>query len=152
MPCEEFEFPNLVSIGAADVLANGFFAVPVDAKHKLFHFSGIICHNFIGQSGDWKRYAATVTLPSQGLNWVLASEVDPNQNRFAVEREAATVFLASISNRGTAVDAGWAVDRVTTGVDGNGHLNLQIHVAVRDSDGFIARLGYRMDVLARTSL
>lgn len=151
MPCEQFQFPNLVSVPEGDVLPNGFFTVPVDAKHKLFHFSGIICHNFAGQSGDWRRYTATVTLPRMGLNWVSASEVNPSQNRFAVEHGAATVFLASISNSGNAVNAGWAVDQVLTGTNA-GHLNLEISVAVRDSDGFIARLGYRLDILARTSL
>jgi hypothetical protein len=151
MPCEEFDYLNLVNVREGDVMPNSFLAVPVGLTHKLFRFSGIICHNFVGQSGDWRRYTATVTLPNMGLNWVSASQVDTSQNRLAFEHGAATVFLASISNNDNTVNAGWAVDRVIAGVTED-HLSLRISLAVRDSDGFIARLGYRLDILARTSL
>jgi hypothetical protein len=94
MPCEEFDYLNLVNVREGDVMPNSFLAVPVGLTHKLFRFSGIICHNFVGQSGDWRRYTATVTLPNMGLNWVSASQVDPSQNRLEFEHGAATVFLA----------------------------------------------------------
>jgi hypothetical protein len=150
MPCDFLEYPNIVDIPDDDVLSYRYFATPVGATRTLFHFSGIICHVFEGGSPTWRRYLARVTLPRQGLEWVALDAVDPARRRVRYEGGTVSVHLASISNLHTAVNAGWAADWATPGTDGNGSLILEIRVAVRDSDGYIHRLGYQAQVLART--
>ena len=68
---------------------------------------------------------------------------------------AATVSLAAIYNAGAANYAGWAVDAAQVeavaytvpSVAGPPHLQLQALLAVRDSDGILYRIWYRIVAL-----
>lgn len=66
-----------------------------------------------------------------------------------LKRAVATASLASIFNDGPANDAGWAVDSVNAVVDlYTQRVRVTADLAVRDSDGFVFRIGYQVNVLA----
>ncbi|MGH8933452.1 MAG: hypothetical protein ACRDZO_23160 [Egibacteraceae bacterium] len=56
--------------------------------------------------------------------------------------------LASISNQGTAIGALWAVDSVNAGLNEAGRVQVIARLVVRDTDGFINRLGFQVHILA----
>ena len=99
--------------------------------------SGIAVFNFQGTSADpggWRRDDIVITA---------VDNLD-----FQVERIVPTVSLASISNLGTAVNAGWAVDDVRAEVSGS-NVVLRSRLAVRDTDGIIHRVAFHVSVLSQ---
>lgn len=60
-----------------------------------------------------------------------------------------TTSLASISNRHHAVNAGWAVDKVDAKRASNGKIKVILNYAIRDIDGYLYRVGYKVNVLAQ---
>jgi hypothetical protein len=76
----------------------------------------------------------------------------PPKNGVELHHWAPFFTLNSISNDGVANDAGWAVDRwvLNTPTDRpTPDLTFTIDLAVGDSDGFILRVGYMIDVLGK---
>ncbi|MGH4012877.1 MAG: hypothetical protein ACRDSL_02845 [Pseudonocardiaceae bacterium] len=61
----------------------------------------------------------------------------------------ATASLASISNEDTAIDALWAVDSVLADFNAaTRRVRITARLVVRDSDGFLNRLGLQVNILA----
>jgi len=58
----------------------------------------------------------------------------------------ASVSLASISNLGEAINAGWGTDAVSTALYNN-RIMLQVRLAVRDSDGYMHRVSYQVTAM-----
>jgi hypothetical protein len=70
--------------------------------------------------------------------------VDPSTFRGA----SAIASLASISNDGPSNNAGWAVDSVDTpDSPPPGEYKITANLAVRDTDGFILRISYQVNLL-----
>jgi len=63
-------------------------------------------------------------------------------------RAVASAWPASLANDGPANNAGWAVNGVSVLNQGQ---TVRVSLAVRDTDGWILRVGYRMDALYHIS-
>jgi hypothetical protein len=99
----------------------------------VMHVSGVaeLTPQFIGTGAAFRR--DSVELPAGLAIWDHVSQAN------------ATAALASVSNEGVADNAGWATDRtvVVPGfVGADGRLRLRVDLAVRDSDGHLARFAY----------
>jgi hypothetical protein len=96
---------------------------------------------------------AVFSLKGTGSNWLcdtLTFEVGRSFTAAQFIKAVATASLASIANTATAVNAGWAVDRVEASRAGaSGKIQLKLNLAVRDSDGFLNRASYEAHVLAK---
>ena len=80
------------------------------------------------------------------IDFELGRVFSPGQVRSVV----ATGSLNSVRNAKTAVDAGWAVDRLTARWDAaENRIKLRADLAVSDIDGYLLRMGYQVTVLAR---
>jgi hypothetical protein len=65
---------------------------------------------------------------------------------------AATASLASISNQGPANNALWAVDSVFADLNpATGRVRVTARLVVRDSDGFLNRLGFQVNILSQVN-
>ncbi len=105
--------------------------------NRLFIYTGVAIFEFKGTGGNWRR---------DFIDFELGRVFAPGQVRDVL----ATGSLNSIKNDHTAVDAGWAVDRLTARWDPTEQrIKLRADIAVRDSDGYIQRMGYQVTVLAR---
>ncbi|MDX6532934.1 MAG: hypothetical protein QOF68_678 [Gaiellales bacterium] len=95
----------------------------------------IILTPFQGTGSDWRRQRVSFGVKIPEL---------PAGMALHLRYWAPFVTLNSISNDHQAVDAGWAVD--TFGVDNpwqpQNEVSVFCDIAVRDVDGFVARLGY----------
>ena len=114
--------------------------VPVsgpDGANKLFLYTGVAMIFFQGTGSDWLRDSVSF-------------EVGRSFMESEFLRAVATASLASIANDHKAVNAGWAVDRVTVSRSAStGKTMLTINLAVRDSDGYVHRVAYEASVLAK---
>ena len=151
MPCREYEAQdfNDVEIEPADVSAEVPIVVPLAGSRSLYLLAGMICpkeDTFAGAS-EWKGYHVQVRLPAIGIPWLKAT--DTTSRGLRVLQGHVTVGLARIENRGTAVNAGWAVDSVARPQGDGIHLVFWMTLGVRDRDGFIHRLNYQANVLAQ---
>jgi hypothetical protein len=64
-------------------------------------------------------------------------------------RAIATASLASISNRGLANNALWAVDSIDADFDDeSGRVVVTAQLVVADTDGFLQRIGFEVDIVA----
>lgn len=108
---------------------------PGDAN-RLFIYTGIAVFNFKGTGKEWLRDTLTFQL---GRTFTSA------QFRNVV----VTASLASISNKSHAVNAGWAVDKVEAKRASNGKIELTMNLAIRDVDGYLHRVAYEVNVLAK---
>ena len=97
-------------------------------NRDLVFLSGVAVFNFRGSGGSWKRNTLYVVA---GPAWRRLIDVTPY------------AALNSISNRNVANNAGWAVDGFTWTTFG-GRILLRIPVAIRDSDGYLHRVGYQI--------
>lgn len=105
--------------------------------NRLFIYTGVAIFEFKGTGGGWRR---------DFIDFELGRVFAAGQVRDVL----ATGSLNSIKNDHTAVDAGWAVDRLTARWDPTEQrIKLRADIAVRDSDGYIQRMGYQVTVLAR---
>jgi hypothetical protein len=85
------------------------------------------------------------TLVADNLVFDIGPVLFPGQFREAV----ATASLASISNQGTAVNALWAVDSVLADFNAaTRRVRINARLVVRDSDGFLNRIGFQVNILA----
>jgi hypothetical protein len=65
-------------------------------------------------------------------------------------RATATASLASISNNGLANNALWAVDSVDADFDDeSGRVVVVADLVVHDTDGFLQRIGFQVNILAQ---
>ena len=64
-------------------------------------------------------------------------------------KASASGALASVRNEHTAVNAGWACDRMRASRGSNGKTHVEADLAVSDSDGYLLRIAYEVQVLAR---
>lgn len=107
--------------------------VEVVGGRRLAILSGTGVFTFKGNGGDWRRDRASIDLGPFPQT---------------VARVVPFASLASVANDQTAMQAGWAVDRVSAHMDPNTkHLVLEADLAVRDVDGYIYRLNYLVHVL-----
>lgn len=113
-----------------------------NGANRLFIYTGTAVFEF---GGTWKE--------SMGNTFVkgdLHFKVGRQFSRGQVLQVLATGALASISNGGPANNAGWAVDSVNASWDEtSGQIVLKAELAVRDTDGWIHRFGYQINVLTK---
>ena len=98
------------------------------AGRDLVFQSGIAVFDFKGTGAGWRHDEL----------WILTDAVWTG-----LPPSEAMVALASVSNAGTAVDAGWATDAVGINTYNN-RILLQVALAVRDIDGYIHRVSYHV--------
>jgi hypothetical protein len=125
---------NLDGIESAqemEVVVNG----PGDAN-RLFIYTGIAVFTFKGTGSNWRKDTLTF-------------QVGRTFTTTQFKKAVATAALASISNADHAVNAGWAVDKVTARRASSGKVELVMDLAIRDVDGYIHRVGYEVNVLAK---
>jgi hypothetical protein len=108
---------------------------PGDAN-RLFICTGIVVFNFKGSGGSWRH---------DTLTFQIGRTFTSSQFRKVV----AAASLASISNNDHAVNAGWAVDRVEAKRASNGKTEVKMNLAIRDVDGYVHRVAYEVNVLAK---
>ena len=107
-----------------------------DGANRLIIYTGTAVFRFKGTGSEVKR---------DTLSFNIGSAFSSGQFKKAV----ATASLASIFNDGPANDAGWAVDSVYADRDVyTGKVRVTAKLAVRDSDGYVFRIGYQVNVLA----
>jgi hypothetical protein len=105
--------------------------------NRLFIYTGVAIFVFKGTSGNWLR---------DYIDFELGRVFAPGQVRDVL----ATGSLNSIKNLNTAVNAGWAVDRLTARWDATEQrIKLRADLAVSDIDGYLLRMGYQVTVLAK---
>jgi hypothetical protein len=110
--------------------------------HLNYLMTGIVVLTPIqGSGGDWKRLRMSFPVPIRLLQ--------PGQS-LSLIHWAPLVTLSSIANNNEAVNAGWAVDGfgiANPGEKQHSAVEVFCDLAVRDVDGFIARLGYMVNLL-----
>jgi hypothetical protein len=105
--------------------------------NRLFIYTGVAIFRFKGNDGSWLR---------DTLTFEVGRVFAPGQ----VLDSLATASLNSIRNENTAVNAGWAVDRITAPWNPvEQRIKVRADLAVSDSDGYLLRMGYQVTVLAR---
>ena len=106
------------------------------SANRLFIYTGTAVFDFKGRSKKWKR---------DSISFRVGRKFAPGQFHKAI----ATANIASASNDYAANFAGWAVDSIDADWDDDsGKMNVTAQLAVRDSDGYLHRLGYQVTVLA----
>lgn len=110
---------------------------PEDAD-TLYLLDGTAVFSFQGEAEErWRR--DTLEFP-----------IGPTFREGEVIRATASGSLASIYNDEVSHDAGWAVDRVDADFDDESNrVILEADLAVRDTDGFVLRMAYHANILAR---
>lgn len=106
---------------------------PLGGGLTMVVLSGYAVFNFKGTGSSWRHDDLYIAV---GPAW--------NQLVDAVP----VVSLASISNRGHAINAGWAVDNVRWATY-NKRILIQSQLAVRDSDGYIHRVAYQVTAIGK---
>ncbi|MBS1859054.1 MAG: hypothetical protein JST11_27020 [Acidobacteria bacterium] len=105
--------------------------------NRLYIYTGVAIFLIKGTGPGWFR---------DYIDFELGRVFPPGQ----VKDVLATASLNSIKNEEHAVNAGWAVDRLMARWDPvEERVKLRADLAVRDSDGFIQRMGYQVTVLAK---
>jgi hypothetical protein len=123
------------------------------------HLQGIGGSNFKQSSAAWSRGITRFTIPTPGRRWTTIPSGGVSQpNSPNVSDSPFTYFhggtvvasLASIYNKNSANNAGWAVDgaHVFVGDEGEG-IHVEAKIAVRDSDGYLYRLAYQVTALGQ---
>jgi hypothetical protein len=108
-----------------------------NGANRLFIYTGVACFTFKGNATAWLR---------DYIDFELGRVFTSGQ----VLDVLATGSLNSIYNNQTAVNAGWAVDRLTARWDATEQrIKLRADLAVSDVDGYLLRMGYQVTVLAR---
>jgi hypothetical protein len=101
------------------------------SNRDLVFLSGVAVFSFRGSGGSWKRDELNNVV---GPAWRQLIDVTP----FGA--------LNSIANSNHAVNAGWAVDGFRWTTFG-GRILLRMPVAIRDSDGYLLRVGYQVSAV-----
>jgi hypothetical protein len=117
-------------------------------NNDLFLITGVaVIQPFFGNQGGWARDTCTFDVPTPNGQTFLFSGGDVSAS--------AIVFPATFQNVGSQ-DIGFGVDSVSAVVSEPVNMQKQrkvtitAHVAVRDAKGAILRLGFQVNVLART--
>ncbi|HET6918899.1 MAG TPA: hypothetical protein VFI46_05450 [Jiangellaceae bacterium] len=80
----------------------------------------------------------------------LSFQVGPTFPTGQFIRAIATASLANIFNRNLANNARWAVNQVDADFDDeSGRVVVTANLAVEDTDGFLQRIGFQVNILAR---
>ena len=104
----------------------------------MFVYSAVANFLFQGGGSSWK---------SDSLVFSIGPVFDSKSEVLDV---IATGSLNAIFNRGAANNAGWAVNSVTATFDPNERrVKVSAKMAVRDSDGYLWRMGFQVTVLAK---
>lgn len=108
-----------------------------NGANRLFIYTGTAEFNFRGTGDKWAH---------DSLSFEVGRHFEPTQ----IQKAIAVASLASISNWGNAVNAGWAVDVVDACWNcESGRIRVTAQLAIRDSDGFLQRIAYEVKVLAK---
>jgi hypothetical protein len=105
-----------------------------------YTLTGVVKLTMKGDGAQFRRDKLTFTVPIPDL---------PPRKGLKFVHWAPFVTLNSISNDNAAYDAGWAVDDFGLESTGGAMLAVSVfcHLAIRDVDGFILRLGYVIHLL-----
>jgi hypothetical protein len=104
-----------------------------------YTLSGVVLMTFQGQGADFRRDQLQFDVPIPDL---------PPGQGLKLHMWAPLVTLNAISNNGVSNDAGWAVDDFYLPEHGPmTRVRVQAGLAVRDSDGFVLRVGYMINLL-----
>jgi hypothetical protein len=110
-------------------------------NHVAYLLTGVVLLTVQGKGSSWFREKISFDVPIPELR---------ASNALRLVHWAPFVPLNSIANDHTAENAGWAVDNFglsNAGEDQRGSTSVFANLAVRDSDGFILRLGYVVNLL-----
>lgn len=118
-------------------------------KMRAYTLTGVaLCTIQGGGGARWRHADLHILLQLPGLN------ESPPGNALLLRHWAPYFSLNSISNDHVANDAGWAVDSwdqyygpYETDKNPTSVLQYMVHLAVGDSDGFILRVGYNVNVV-----
>jgi hypothetical protein len=104
---------------------------------ELFTLSGVLILHQIGTDREWFRDEIHISLGVPGL---------ARGELFDLRHWAPFVTISAIANDGAAMWAGWAVDwfRLTDPLTPARKFTIETGIAVRDSDGWLLRLGYKL--------
>ncbi|HET6418692.1 MAG TPA: hypothetical protein VFG19_00960 [Geobacteraceae bacterium] len=114
---------------------------PVANDRYLVTISGIVIIDYKGITSDeWRR-------DRLHLGIKFPTDFFPKNKILKLEQWAPFITINAIYNKDESVNAGWAVDNfglddVTIG----GYISIWADIAVRDSDGYLFRLGYNVTV------
>lgn len=126
------QFAGIENPQELEVVANG----PAGAN-RLFVYTGTAVFNSQGAIGsEWMR---------DTISFEIGRTFASGQFKKAV----AIASLASIANENHAVNAGWAIDRVSVELASSGKIKTTLNYAIRDVDGYLYRVGYKANVLAQ---
>lgn len=108
-----------------------------DGLH-LWTLTGVVILHLAGTGGQWRREHVSlhITVP-----------LIPADKALRLRHWAPFVTLNSVGNDDEAHDAGWAVDwfrLANADAPTPGQVTVETQVAVRDSDGWVYRLGYEL--------
>lgn len=155
-------------------LAVGEPAPPNIHEQKfLLTLSGVVFANLQGNSGSqWLRETLSFLPDMAGpqnsgpLNWAIQRFGIPKpsgniKTAFSLEEWAPFASLSSIFNQNQSINSGFAVDvwrptHFATGINavthqpvGNIFTGIDVDVAVRDTDAFLFRVGYHINLLGK---
>jgi len=126
------QFAGIENPQELEIVVNG----PAGAN-RLFVYTGTAVFNSDGAIGsEWMR---------DTISFEIGRTFTSGQFKKAV----ATASLASIANEHEAVNAGWAIDRVSADIAASGKIKVTLNYAIRDVDGYLYRVGYKVNVLAQ---
>ena len=123
------------------------FATPADGTS--YTLTGVALLRYLDDErpgSDWLRQSVDFDVFIPGF-----SEPDFG---LKIDQWALLVTLNSISNDHEAINAGWAVDdfEIVFPEVVRNWVTVRAHLAVRDIDGYILRLGYQIHLLGRSHL
>lgn len=116
--------------------------------------SGVAFFTFQGVTpDDWRRDSLRIEIDLTGPIQASGRSAPPGRElKFEVEQWASYSTMNSIFNAGQSINAGYAVDAfrpIFTSRDTFTRIfdTLEVDLAVRDSDGFIFRVGYHLTLV-----
>jgi hypothetical protein len=115
--------------------------VPLGGNRHLITCTGIVIIDYKGETSDaWRRDKLHLSFPIPEL---------PAGQWLNLDYWAPFLTINAIFNQDQSINAGWAVDEVGLEVPQNRTipaLSIVADIAVRDSDGWLYRVGYNVTV------
>lgn len=130
-----------------------YMARPVQEDRLEIVVSGVAAVGLRGTSGgDWHRQEVDLRIDLAPAIDLLTADKQLRRGHvwgFAADQWVALVTLNSISNAGTSLNAGWAVDGFCVEQEDGGarEVHLLADLAVSDVDGVIHRVAYQVTLL-----